>query len=68
MSKQPRHRIDYMPGPAVLKALDEAAKQFPQFKSRQDLIDKLVLTGWSALNFDHWRPPMLYGTDRDRWK
>lgn len=67
MKKAHRQRIDYMPGPAAIEALDAAGKLFPHFTSQQDLIDKLVITGLSALCHDHWRAPVLLGKDRNKW-
>lgn len=64
MPKKDRTRIDYMPGQAAFEALGLASEMFPTMRP-QALIDKLVITGLVAL---HWKPPMLYGTDRDRWK
>lgn len=64
MAKKDRTRIDYMPGQAAFDALALAGEMFPNMRP-QALIDKLVITGLVALN---WKPPMLYGADRDRWK
>ena len=64
MLKKDRARIDYMPGAAAVDALGIAAAMFPDMRS-QAVIDKLVITGLCALQ---WKPPALYGTDRDRWK
>jgi hypothetical protein len=64
MPKRDRTRIDYMPGQAAFDALALASEMFPTLKP-QALIDKLLITGLCALN---WKPPMLYGVDRDRWK
>jgi hypothetical protein len=33
-----------------------------------ELIDKLLITGPSALKQKRWEAPPLYGRDRDRWK
>lgn len=63
MAKSDRTRIDYMPGKAAFDALALAAEMFPTMRP-QALIDKLLITGLCAL---HWRQPMLYGADRDRW-
>ena len=63
MPKNDRTRIDYMPGQAAFDALALASEMFPTMRP-QALIDKLVITGLCAL---HWKPPMLYGADRDRW-
>ena len=64
MPKKDRTRIDYMPGQAAFDALALAGEMFPNMRP-QALIDKLVITGLCAL---HWKPPMLYGADRDRWQ
>ena len=64
MPKKDRTRIDYMPGQAAFDALGIAGAMFPNMRP-QALIDKLVITGLVAL---HWKPPMLYGADRDHWK
>lgn len=67
MSKSDRVRVDYMPGPAAVEALQAAQGLFPN-SNTQALIDRLVITGLSALMQGHWRPPPLYGRDRDAWK
>ena len=68
MPKKDRTRTDYMPGHAASDALGLASEMFPTMRP-QALIDKLLITGLCAL---HWKPPMLYGADRDRdrdrWK
>jgi hypothetical protein len=64
MAKHDRTRIDYMPGKAALHALELAAKLHPRLR-QQALIDKLLITGLSAMR---WQLPALYGHDRDRWK
>jgi len=64
MAKKDRTRIDYMPGKAAFDALALAAEMFPNMRP-QAVIDKLVITGLVAL---HWKPPKLYGADRDQWK
>jgi len=64
MPKKERTRIDYMPGQAAFDALGLASEMFPTIRP-QALIDKLVITGLVAL---HWKPPGLYGSDRDRWE
>ena len=66
MAKGERIRIDYMPGPAALDALALAAAMFPD--RPQALIDRLVICGLSALAHRHWRPPPLYGKNRDAWR
>jgi len=67
MTKANRTRVDYMPGPAALAALEVAQQHFPG-NNTQALIDRLVITGLSALVHGHWQPPRLYGRDRDGWK
>lgn len=64
MPKSDRTRIDYMPGNAALEALGLAGEMFPNMRP-QAVLDKLVITGLCALR---WKPPALYGDDRDRWK
>ena len=64
MPKKDRPRIDYMPGQAAFDALALAAEMFPNMRP-QALLDKLLITGLCAL---HWKPPSLYGADRDSWK
>jgi len=64
MGKPDRVRVDYMPGPAALEALQAAQELHPR-DNTQALIDRLVITGLAALT---WKPPSLYGRDRDRWK
>lgn len=67
MAKKDRTRIDYMPGQAAIDALRLAAERFPN-KRPQALIDKLVITGFCALNWKLPEVPKLWGNDRDRWK
>ena len=67
MPKSERTRIDYMPGAAALDALEIAARMFPNTRP-QALIDRLVITGLSALAHKCWEPPRLWGKDRDAWK
>ena len=67
MPKKDRTRIDYMPGSAAFEALGVAGAMFPNLRT-QALIDKLVITAVSALAHQHWRPPALWGRDRDDWK
>ena len=64
MSKSDRIRIDYMPGSAAVEALQQAQDSFPNLRT-QALIDKLVITGYCALQ---WKAPALWGSDRDRWQ
>lgn len=67
MPKVNRMRVDYMPCAAAVQALQAAQGLFPE-ASAQALIDRLVITGLSALLHGHWRAPGLYGRKRDRWK
>ena len=67
MSKADRVRVDYMPGPAALDALQTAQEMHPD-ANMQALIDRLVIPGLSALVHGHWKPPSLYGRDHERWK
>lgn len=67
MPKIDRTRLDYMPGDAACNALALAAQMFPNLRT-QALIDKLVITGVSALSHHHWKPPGLYGKDRNKWR
>jgi hypothetical protein len=55
-----------MPGRAALDALKIAKEKYPAL-GKQELIDKLVICGLSALLHQHWQPPSLYGKDRDKW-
>lgn len=67
MSKTNRVRVDYMPGHAALQALEAAQTLHPDCNT-QALIDRLVITGLSALVHGHWQPPRLYGRNREAWK
>ena len=71
MPKIDRARIDYMPGDAALDALALAEGMFPALRT-QALIDRLLITAVSALHHaaqhQPWRPPGLWGSNRDRWK
>ena len=67
MSKTNRPRVDYTPGPAAVEALQAAQELHPE-DNTQALLDRLVITGLSALVHGHWEPPKLYGRDRERWK
>jgi len=67
MSKANRVRVDYMPGPAALLALQAAQELHPR-DNTQALIDRLVITGLSALVHGRWEPPRLFGRDRGRWR
>ncbi len=66
MPKTDRARVAYMPCPAALAALEAAQALYPE-SSTQALIDRLVITGLSALVQGHWQPPRLWG-NRDRRK
>jgi hypothetical protein len=48
MAKSDRVRVDYMPGAAAVEALEVAQGLFPN-SNAQALIDRLVITGLSAL-------------------
>ena len=67
MSKTTRTRIDYTPGAAALEAL-QAAQALHPADNTQALIDRLCIVGLAALVHPPWKPPALYGRDRDRWK
>lgn len=66
MPKTDRVRVDYMPGAAALQALQTAQELYPKANT-QELIDRMVITGLSALVHNKWQPPNLWG-HRDRWK
>ena len=66
MPKVDRVRVDYMPCPAAVEALTIAQAHYPETRT-QALIDKLVITGLSALAHGHWKPPSLWGK-RDDWR
>ncbi len=66
MPKSDRVRVDYMPCQAAIEALQAAQVMFPK-ASTQALIDRMVITGLSALVHGKWQPPSLWGK-RDRWK
>lgn len=65
-----RTRIDYMPGDAALHALALGAGMFPNLRT-QAVIDRLVIVAVSAMHHadQHkpWKPPSMWGNDRDRW-
>jgi len=65
MPKSDRVRVDYMPGAAALQALQAAQDLYPKANT-QALIDRMVITGLSALVHGKWQPPCLWG-HRDRW-
>jgi|APEBP8051073058_1049385.scaffolds.fasta_scaffold78202_1 hypothetical protein len=64
MKPTDRQRIDYMPGDAAREALAIAQRLYPD-NNAQALLDRLVITGLVALQ---WKPPSLYGRDRERWQ
>lgn len=66
MSSTDRPRIDYRPGKAAQEAIERARTRYPETRL-QDLIDRLLITGLSALEWPHWTPPPLLGRKRDRW-
>ena len=70
MPKIGRTRIDDMPGDAALDALTLAAEMFPA-RHTQALIDRLGIVAVSAVQHadQHkpWKPPSMWGNDRDRW-
>jgi hypothetical protein len=66
MAKTTRTRVDYMPCDAALAALQAAQVMFPKANT-QALIDRMVITGLSALVHGKWQPPSLWG-HRERWK
>jgi len=55
-----------MPCPAAVQALQAAQVRYPD-SNLQALIDRLVITGLSALVHGKWQPPSLWGR-RNRWK
>lgn len=68
MTRSSRPRIDYAPGKAAQEAIAEVAQRFPQWDNQQDLLDRLILTGASALLHEHWAPPRLFEQSRHRWR
>ena len=66
MPKSDRTRVDYMPCDAAVEALQAAQELYPDANT-QALIDRLVITGLSALVHGRWEPPSLWG-HRDRWE
>jgi hypothetical protein len=66
MPKADRLRVDYMPCQAAIEALKAAQELYPEANT-QALIDRLVITGLSALVHGSWQPPSLWG-QRDHWK
>lgn len=65
MPKSDRLRIDYMPCQAAIEALQAAQELYPKANT-QALIDRMVITGLSALVHGKWQPPSLWGP-RERW-
>ena len=59
-------RIEWIPSRAGEDVLRVAAKLYPQY-ARAALIEKLLITGLSALRQQPWRPPELWG-NRKGWK
>ena len=55
-----------MPGAAAVEALQAAQAMYPKANT-QALIDRMVITGLSALVHGKWQPPILWG-QRDAWK
>lgn len=66
MAKSDRVRVDYMPGKAAIEALQAAQVMFPKANT-QALIDRMVITGLSALVHGKWQPPSLWG-QRESWQ
>ena len=66
MPKSDRVRVDYMPCQAAIEALQAAQVMHPK-ENTQALIDRLVITGLSALVHGKWQPPKFWG-QRDGWK
>lgn len=64
MRKRDRPRIDYQPGSAAREALEIAQRLYPE-NNAQALLDRLIIAGLVALQ---WKPPSLYGRDRERWR
>ena len=67
MTKKNRVRVDYMPGPAALEALELAQALHPK-DNTQALIDRMVIVGLSALLHERWEPPRLYARNRELWQ
>jgi len=66
-SNATRQRIDYMPGDAAMEAL-QIGEQLLCTLPRQEVLDKLVITGLWALQQPPWVLPPLLGKHRDRWR
>ena len=67
MSGPKRPAIEWIPSPAGEQALLIAQRLYPQL-SRPALIEKLLITGLSAIRHAPWTPPPLWGSDRMAWK
>ena len=61
-----RPRIDWCPGEAASEAVEIARELFPHLR-KQEVIDRLVITGLYALKQPPWAPPQFVGSDRDKW-
>jgi hypothetical protein len=69
MARNPNKvRIDYAPGPAAFRAIEEAAALAGPKLNKQALIDKLVLWGLWCAKKEQDRPLPLFGTNRTRWR
>lgn len=69
MARDPKRlRIDYAPGPAAARVLEEVAAMAAPKLSKQALIDKLVIWGAWCAKKEQDRPPPLFGTNRARWR
>ncbi len=66
-SNATRRRVDWCPGDAAFEALEIGEQLFANLP-RQEVIDRLVITGLCALKHPPWAPPPLFGRERDRWK
>lgn len=55
-----------MPGQAAQEAI-EAGRELFGLLGTQEIIDRLVITGLSALKH-RWVPPAFHGRDRDTWR
>lgn len=66
-SNSTSYRIDWCPGDAAIEALAIGEDLCPD-RSRQNLIDLLVITGVSAMLASPWRPPSFPAGSRHRWR
>jgi len=66
-SSATRLRIDWCPGDAALEAVQIAERMYPHLR-RQEIIDRLVITGLWALKQPPAIPPRFDGRNRDRWR